>query len=142
MLDWLYWDCPAIPTRSCSLAALRRISIASGKLLGLLSSFLYCSCVRSRATSGRSAINPDGNSGYGFVHAGTVLLIRAVFIILVVATRNCVWLLEQPSSSCVMDHCAIEWLMERAPEAQLRQIYSSFGLCHWQKPETNLAQIS
>ena len=73
--------------------------------------------VRSRHTSGRTAITPCGNRGYGFVHAGNCLLARSALLVLVLSYRGCQWLLEQPASSTIMDHPAFEWLLLRAPVA-------------------------
>ena len=72
-------------------------------------------CVRSRATAGRDIISPLGNVGYGFVHCGNVLLSRTLLVLLVLCSRKCRWVLEQPSSSCVLDHPSFCWFLERAP---------------------------
>ena len=82
--------------------------------------------LRSRDKNGRDIINPAGNTGYGFVHAGNVLLARTILIILVLCSRQCRWLLEQPSSSNILDTYAMQWLLERAPVSCLQYAWNRF----------------
>ena len=58
---------------------------------------------RSRGTSGRSSLIPEGHTAYGFVREGTLLANRVVILSLVLASRGVKFFIEQPSQSCLDD---------------------------------------
>ena len=56
---------------------------------------------RSRYTSGRSFLSPEGDSRRDFVRAGNLLSARVAILVHVCAARKLRWLLEQPSGTCL-----------------------------------------
>ena len=70
-------------------------------------------CPRSRFTSGRSVITPEGNTGYQFVREGNVLLGRVVLLVLVASSMGIRWLVEQPSNSILAELPRWRWLLNR-----------------------------
>ena len=75
--------------------------------------------LRSRATSGRSVICPEGNKGYTFVASGNLLLSRTMMLLLVASCRGCRFLLEQPGQSCMSLHPRWNWFVDRVSVAFL-----------------------
>ena len=70
------------------------------------------SILRSRYTSGRTALAPYGHRGYRFVEIGNVLSSRTALMILVATWRGLIWLLEQPSGSFLKDLPRFQWLWD------------------------------
>ena len=110
-----------LPCASFSIMCLKCTKHDHGSSRSCLWEFVWFAVpkLRSRHTSGRTAINPGGNDGYGFVHVGNTLLARVVLLVLVFSYRQCRWLLEHPIQSCILDHPLLEWLLQRVPAAGL-----------------------
>ena len=83
--------------------------------------------LRSRSTSGRNAITPEGNRGYGFVHVGNVLLGRICLLALFLSAFKVRWLLEQPATSCVDIHPWMDYLRERVHAMWLQSFRIQLG---------------
>lgn len=59
--------------------------------------------LRSRHTSGRTFLTPQGNERHDFVRDGNLLSARVAILLMVCAARNLRWVLEQPSASILPD---------------------------------------
>ena len=141
-----YLGCPVIPTQLCSWSAFPKLEDVAGfvklyfchyswtssaiklNICPSTSAYVDAWILRSRSTSGRNTICPLGNQGYGFVHCGNVLFARMCLLCLVLGARRVRWLLEQPSSSCVADHPAFDWLLERVTAARRQR--GEWVICH------------
>ena len=99
------WRYLVIASRSCasSEAVLCKLAVI----------LLLCIFMRSRSVSGRTAIHPDGNDGYGWVHTGTILLWRIVYLAILLSCKRARFIIEQPASSAVDFHPALDFLRER-----------------------------
>ena len=75
----------------------------------------FGSHLRSRATSGRSAITPLGHCGFSFVSKGNLLLARVVLLLMVASFKKARWLLEQPQGSTMPEHPRWSWFVDRVP---------------------------
>ena len=64
---------------------------------------LTCYPLRSRWTSGRDLLRPEGRECHDFVSAGNCLAARCVLMIFLANFAGCRWLLEQPKGSCLGD---------------------------------------
>ena len=66
---------------------------------------------RSRATSGRSPLVPEGNEQYAFVREGSLLGCRVVLLCLLLAMRGVRFFIEQPAQSCLDDQPRFEEML-------------------------------
>ena len=76
--------------------------------------------IRSRATSGRCPIHPDGNRNYNFVATGNLLGARVIVLLLLMSAKSCRWLLEQPANSVFDELPLWRWLLARVTAAGLQ----------------------
>ena len=73
--------------------------------------------LRSRATSGRSVVFPNGNTGYDFVATGNLLATRTILLLLLLSVKKVRWLLEQPANSAFPDLERWRWFLDRVTVA-------------------------
>ena len=66
---------------------------------------------RSRATSGRSPLVPEGNEQYTFVREGSLLGCRVVLLCLLLAMRGVRFFIEQPAQSCLDEQPRFEEML-------------------------------
>ena len=76
--------------------------------------------LRSRYTSGRTALAPYGHRGYRFVEIGNLLSSRTALMILVATWRGLRWLLKQPSGSFLKELPRFQWLWDLLQARQTR----------------------
>ena len=68
--------------------------------------------LRSRHTSGRSSIFPEGNDNYFFVKKGNVLWARCALLIVLACSMGSRVILEQPFGSIIDKHPRFKWLVQ------------------------------
>ena len=73
---------------------------------------------RSRATSGRSPLVPEGNEQYAFVREGSLLGCRVVLLCLLLAMRGVRFFVEQPAQSCLDEQPRFEEMLRRIQVAR------------------------
>ena len=66
--------------------------------------------LRSRHTSGRTALHPYGHRGYSFVRIGNVLSSRVALMCLLASMCGLRWILEQPDASFLPNLPRYQWL--------------------------------
>lgn len=105
-------------------------------LLGCLKSHLSVSShkkvtrhVRSRWTSGRTHVKPEGHTGYNFVSAGNTLCARVALILYVAAWRGLRWAIEQPRTSFLPNMPRLQQIW-RHMEACLLKLQSVLRFAH------------
>ncbi len=65
----------------------------------------------NRGTSKRSLACPYGNAAVQSVQEGNTMVARCVLLLLLLASRGCWWVLEQPQGSLMQEHPALQHLM-------------------------------
>lgn len=65
----------------------------------------------NRGTSKRSLACPYGNTAVQSVQEGNTMVARCVLLLLLLASRGCWWVLEQPQGSLMQEHPALQHLM-------------------------------
>lgn len=68
---------------------------------------------RSKGTTKRSAIQPEGDVSAPSVRAGNKILCRTLVLLFVCAALQVWWILEQPKGSCMEDHPAFQYFMRQ-----------------------------
>ncbi|CAE7435198.1 unnamed protein product, partial [Symbiodinium necroappetens] len=64
----------------------------------------------ARASSMRSTINPYGRMGNSWVSSNYCLVSRLVLLLLLMLSRHCTWVVEQPIHSLLPSHRRWEWM--------------------------------
>lgn len=66
--------------------------------------------------------NPIGNEEKQSVYLGNVCLVRFILLILLACSRNCIWAVEQPGSSCMREHPRMQALLSLAEAGVLPRV--------------------
>ena len=101
----------------CRISSFNTFKLLPAFTTTMLAMFMKPQCARSRSTSGRTVIHPEGNTGYGFVNSGNIFASRVCLLLFIFYWRNVRFLLEQPAQSCLLDNPAFEYLCQRCPVA-------------------------
>ena len=112
-------------------AVITLLSIAIGGLVHLATvctSFVFI----NSATHGRSMWCPEG-AGFDYVHLGTVLASRSSLLALVSWALGSVWVLEQPSTSCMLYlpswQSVIKYFQDRSNEGWPQALVLRNAIC-------------
>ena len=68
--------------------------------------------LRSRGSTGRSALMPSGNQSFESVKSGNLIANRTLCLLWVAAALQCWWILEQPKNSLMQDLPAFQAFMK------------------------------
>ena len=82
--------------------------------------------LRSRGSTGRSALTPSGNQSFESVKSGNLIANRTLCLLWVAAALQCWWILEQPKNSLMQDLPAFQAFMKHV--TTLPSPYTNAGL--------------
>ena len=82
---------------------------------------------RSRGSTGRSALEPSGNTSFDSVSQGNLITCRTLVLLWVAAALNAWWILEQPKNSLMQELPAFQSFMNRVKTYRFHMKMSEYG---------------
>ena len=83
--------------------------------------------LRSRGTTQRSRTRPLGRTDYPSVRLGNLLCCRALLLVILAASKGCMWVLEQPGSSTMEWHPLFQKMMKMIEVRKMFISMCNFG---------------
>ena len=105
------------------------------KMVVMFKLFAICQChplsnpslLRSRGSTHRSRTNPLGRKDSPACRLGNLLACRALFLVVVAASKGVFWILEQPQSSVMQCHPLFQKVIQMLNVRKINIAMSKFG---------------